>query len=81
MWRNWLDGSRDMYLARRAPARRSARRRNSAWVPVVLLVGAGRFERPTACAQGIGTCAVQRFVSFVFSMPLRRIVYSQDGAL
>jgi putative transposase len=31
------------------------------------LVGAGRFERPTPCAQGIGTCRVRNFASFVSS--------------
>jgi hypothetical protein len=26
--------------------------------PMDLLVGAGRFERPTPCAQGIGACQI-----------------------
>jgi hypothetical protein len=34
----------------------------------IQMVGAGRFERPTPCAQGIGTCKTRNSISFIYSM-------------
>jgi hypothetical protein len=45
------------------------------------LVGAARFELTTPCAQGIGTCDLRNFASFVFSMRWPYIVYSKDRAM
>jgi hypothetical protein len=45
------------------------------------LVGAGRFERPTRCAQGIGTFNAGSFISFIYSMGWPYIVYSQHRAM
>ena len=40
------------------------------------LVGAGRFERPTPCAQAIGTRHPRKLVIYRYSMSYLRIVYS-----
>src|SRR2546430_2367628 len=48
--------------------------------PHILLVGAGRFERPTPCAQGIGTGAVSTFQAIGLE-ELMEIIYSRSNAM
>jgi len=50
-------------------------------ISLILLVGAGRFERPTPCAQGIGTHKYRKSISVMYSMGWFHIVYSQDRVM
>jgi len=53
----------------------------TACISLILLVGAGRFERPTPCAQGIESRGSVSLLTTSASMRWREIIYSLETHL
>jgi hypothetical protein len=48
---------------------------------LILLVGAGRFERPTPCAQGVGRPDFVRSISPVLTSSWEEVIYNEKSGM